>query len=565
MKQLFFVVLFIALFISPNYGQTIKEQKVKTTVRSAVIYLSGAEIYRSKTVNLKSGKTKLIFTNLSPKLNPKSIRITTDKHIDLLGITSKINYLAKEKNLPRTKRLQDSLQLIADMIQAISDKSDAYKTEKKMLLSNISIGGQNKGVSVAELKQASDFYLTRITEINLKLSSFKSKTNKLAKKSQKIQKQLTELNVNSNYSRSEISVLVSANSAISGKIELKYLIGDAGWSPSYDIKAVDTDKPVKLEYRAKVYNNSDINWKNVKIKLSTADPNTGVSKPELKPWYLKYKTYSYNNSARFKKGEGYIQNKMIQAQNMPSVSQDDADVSYEYEEIDVSLEEDDGISDIFTDAQVPELSAEFDIKKTYDIPSDDKPYIVDINEYELPASYKHYAVTKLDKDVFLLARITGWQDLNLIEGPANVYYSGTYLGQAFIDIRNVKDTLDLSLGRDGKVLVTRTKLKAYSSSKIIGTKRKETMTYQLIARNNRKTDINLQILDQIPISQTDEIEVKVLETSGAVANETTGKLKWEFKLKPGETKKITLSFEIKYPKNKEIQTEQKKSRQIRYF
>jgi len=153
----------------------------------------------------------------------------------------------------------------------------------------------------------------------------------------------------------------------------------------------------------------------------------------------------------------------------------------------------------------------------------------------------------------------------LIEGPANVYYSGTYLGQAFIDIRNVKDTLDLSLGRDGKVLVTRTKLKAYSSSKIIGTKRKETMTYELIARNNRKSEINLQILDQIPISQTNEIEVKVLNISGAQANETTGKLTWKLKLKPGETKKITLSFEIRYPKNKEIQIDQRKSRQIRYF
>ena len=82
-------------------------------------------------VNLKAGKTKLVFTNLSPKINSKSIRITTGKNIDLLGITSTINYLAKEKNLPRTKRLQDSLQLISDKIQNISDQSDAYTIEKK--------------------------------------------------------------------------------------------------------------------------------------------------------------------------------------------------------------------------------------------------------------------------------------------------------------------------------------------------------------------------------------------------------------------------------------------------
>ena len=552
MKHLFLVVFFATFYIMPNYAQGIKEQKIKTTISSATVYLTGAEIHRNKTVNLKSGKTKLIFTNLSPKINSKSIRITTASNIDLLGITSKINYLAKKENLPKTKQLQDSFRLITKQIQNITDQTDAFATEKKMLLSNISIGGQDKGVSITELKQASDFYRSRITEINTKLSTLKSKKDKLSVKLQKIKNQLNELNVNSNYSRSEITVLVSTKTTSTGNIELKYLINDAGWSPSYDIKTVDTDKPVKLEYRAKVYNNSDIDWENIKIKLSTADPNLSITKPVLNPWYLKYKTYSYNDNARYKKAEGYIQNK-IQTNNMPMTNQEQ------------SLDEKLVISDTYADAEIPELSAEFNIKKAYDIPSDDKPYIVDINEYELPATYKHYAVTKLDRDVFLLARITGWQDLNLIEGPANVYYSGTYLGQAFIDIRNVKDTLDLSLGRDGKVLVTRTKLKAYSSSKIIGTKRKETMTYQLIARNNRNTEINLQILDQIPISQTDEIEVKVLETSGAVANETTGKLKWEYKLKPGETKKITLSFEIKYPKNKEIQINQKKSRQIRYF
>lgn len=552
MKHLFLVVFFATFYIMPNYAQGIKEQKIKTTISSATVYLTGAEIHRNKTVNLKSGKTKLIFTNLSPKINSKSIRITTASNIDLLGITSKINYLAKKENLPKTKQLQDSFRLITKQIQNITDQTDAFATEKKMLLSNISIGGQDKGVSITELKQASDFYRSRITEINTKLSTLKSKKDKLSVKLQKIKNQLNELNVNSNYSRSEITVLVSTKTTSTGNIELKYLINDAGWSPSYDIKTVDTDKPVKLEYRAKVYNNSDIDWENIKIKLSTADPNLSITKPVLNPWYLKYKTYSYNDNARYKKAEGYIQNK-IQTNNMPMANQEQ------------SLDEKLVISDTYADAEIPELSAEFNIKKAYDIPSDDKPYIVDINEYELPATYKHYAVTKLDRDVFLLARITGWQDLNLIEGPANVYYSGTYLGQAFIDIRNVKDTLDLSLGRDGKVLVTRTKLKAYSSSKIIGTKRKETMTYQLIARNNRNTEINLQILDQIPISQTDEIEVKVLETSGAVANETTGKLKWEYKLKPGETKKITLSFEIKYPKNKEIQINQKKSRQIRYF
>jgi len=556
MKKLFSLLL-IFIFILPGLkAQDIKEKKIKTSINSATVYLTGAELIRQKKITLSPGKTRIIFEDLSPKIDSKSIRITTGEKVDLLGISSKINYLTKKEDLPEIKVLKDSLKLIQKQIQDINDKSDSYTTEKKMLLSNTSIGGQNNGVSVTELKQASEYYRSRILDINTKISKLNREKNELTLSTQRINRQLTELNASTGYNRAEISILLSSDIAITTDIELKYVVTSCGWSPSYDIKATDTDKPVKLEYRAKVYNNTDIDWGNLKIKLSTADPNLSVTKPILNPWYLQYQTYSYNN--QFKRSEGYTQNMIIGDNNAPSVS--GGGNFSDLEGFDETI-----ISGDFSETEVPELSAEFDIKKTYSIPSDDKPYLVDIDEFELPATYRHFAVTKLDKDVFLLARISGWQDLNLIEGPANVYYSGTYLGQSFIYTRNVKDTLDLSLGRDSKVMVTRTKLKKYSSTQFVGTKKKETLAYQLVAKNNRKTNINIQILDQIPISQTDEIEVKILDISGAEHNETTGELKWEFNLKPGESKKLMLSFEIKYPKSKEIEIQKKKSKQVRYF
>ncbi len=557
MKHLLFASLFLIFAFTPGPAQDIKEKTIETSINSATIYLTGAEIIRTKSITLTPGKTRLVFPNLSPKLDTKSIRVTiNDEKIDLLGISGQINYLSKDDDLPKIKILKDSLKLLNTKIVELNDEADALNTEKKMLLSNLSIGGQETGVNIADLKIASDFYRNRIIEINSKISKINDQKSKYSISVNRIQNQLNELNAVSNYSRAEISILVSTDISVTSEFELKYIVSDAGWSPSYDIKALDTDKPVKLEYRAKVFNNTDIDWDNIKIKLSTADPNLSVSKPVLNPWYLNFQTYSYNKQ-RVLKTEGYLN--VLSDNNMPrQINEEIRGGEFDYDQTVI-------VSGDFSEAVVPELSAEFDIKKTYSIPSDDKPYLVDISEHDLPAQYSHFAVTKLDKDVFLLARITGWQELNLIEGPANVYYAGTYLGQSFIDTRNVKDTLDLSLGRDSKVLVTRTKLTKFSSTQFIGTKRKETLTYQLIAKNNRKTDVGIQILDQIPISQTEEIEVKVLDISGAEHNLTTGELKWEFILKPGESKIMTLSFEIKYPKNKSLELEQKKSKQIRYF
>src|SRR5207237_909520 len=115
-----------------------------------------------------------------------------------------------------------------------------------------------------------------------------------------------------------------------------------------------------------------------------------------------------------------------------------------------------------------QLSVDFDIQLPYSIPSDSKAHTVDVQSYNIPASYSYFAVPKLDKDAFLLARVTKWEELNLLPGNANIYFEGAYVGQSFIDPRNAKDTLDFSLGRDKKIVVMREKKKDLNSTKFIG-------------------------------------------------------------------------------------------------
>ena len=170
---------------------------------------------------------------------------------------------------------------------------------------------------------------------------------------------------------------------------------------------------------------------------------------------------------------------------------------------------------------------------------------------------------KLEKDAFLLARITNWQDLNLIEGTANIYFGGTVVGQSFITTRNVSDTLDISLGRDNKVMVTRTKLKDFSSVKYMGSKRKETHAYRMVVKNNRKVPIDIEVYDQLPVSQDSEIEVSSEEISEAKKHDLTGELKWVHKVEVGKSKIFDLRFSVKYPKNKPISIGKSKSKMRR--
>ncbi|MEN8121100.1 MAG: DUF4139 domain-containing protein [Bacteroidota bacterium] len=544
MKRILITLICVLAFVIILNAQENHLIEIKSEVQSARVYLNGAELQRTVSINIIKGNNMLVFKNLSPKLNSKSIRVSSNKELSILRISSKINYLTKSKELPLIKNLKDSLKQLDYKKQGLTDEIGAYKTEKELLLKNNSIGGSTNGVPISELKQAADFYRKRIYEINQKMTSLNIKLSKVNSSLQKIRKELTEVNARSSHTKTEVSVLVSSDQNTKVNFTIKYLVSNAGWVPGYEIKAIDLSKPIELTYRAKVFNNTAVHWKNISIKLSTADPSLSITKPNLKQWYLNY--YSTSDKLFNKqRNEGYVQNIMVEDLKL------------------VKGEVDDDIS--FTEIDIPELSTEFAISSKYSIPADDKPYLIEINKHTLNASYKHFAVTKLDKGVFLLGRITGWQNLSMVDGYANVYFKGTYLGQSMIKTRNVKDTLDLSLGRDEKVLVTRTKLKKYSSKQLIGSKLKETLAYELVAKNNRNIPVDIEIIDQLPISQNSEIEVKVLEISGADMNTETGKLKWRFKLQAGQSKKLNLSFSIKYPKDMSVPVQQMKKRAVRKF
>ncbi|MBL4705981.1 MAG: mucoidy inhibitor MuiA family protein, partial [Flavobacteriales bacterium] len=474
----------------------------------------------------------------SSKLETSSIQVQTGDQVQLLSVSSASNFEDSKPETKRIKRLRDSITLLSDNMRNYSDEINAYDSEKQMLLRNQSIAGNQNGVSISELKLASDFFRSRILDINKRITIRNSKRSKLEAIKLRKSQQLNELtgHFSSTLTTKEISILLKAKSSTSTTITLKYLISSAGWAPNYDLRAEDISKPIHMIYRAKVFNNSNIAWKNVKLKLSTADPRQSANKPTLTKWVIS--RYSGNSYGGF----GSIQNKVSErskSEEKKTITKD----GVQYEEI-----------------ELPELVSEFIIKERYDIPSDAKPYIVDVTEYDLPATFKHFAIPKIEQAAFLLARITGWEDLNLVEGPANIYYGGAYIGRSYIKTSGTNDTLDLSLGRDSKVVVTRKKKKDYTKSQLIGSSKKDILWFDITVKNNRKAPINIELLDQIPISGDNSISITALEISKAIHDETSGQLTWNYTIEPSAVKTHELKFMIKYPKSMRVSTRRHYSR-----
>lgn len=561
------LILPVCLVAGMLNAQGVQTEYVKTPVKSVILYLDGAEVSQGKQVTLNPGRTLITFTGLSPKLISKSIQVNVGSDVTVLSVSDKINFLSERKENAKTKAIRDSIELLTDANMQIDMQIEAYKQEKTMLTKNESIGGHEKGVSVAELKLAVDFYRSKLKEINTEVFALEKKQDKNDIIIKKLKYQLVE-NGDKEVPTAEISILVSTNAKTTSNVDVKYVVKESGWAPSYDLISEDVNKPIELKYRAKVYNNSGIDWNDVKVKLSTADPMQSASKPEMAPWYLNFYTPIYNNYNGNANGYGNYSNNnndYKSANNAPM--QQSINQSQSLYEVELSngkkgkkdeLQKQQSIQ--YEEVQVSELSAEFDIKQAYSIPADAKPYIVDVVTYTLNASFQYYSVPKVDKEAFMLARITGWEELDLVEGPANVYLAGTFVGQSYINTRSVDDTLSLSFGRDKKILVSRTKMKDFNSEKTSGTTRKATYSYEIIVKNNHKGPIQIELEDQLPVSQNSEIIVDAIELSKADHNVLTGQLKWKLSLAPDESKKIILTYSVKYPKNKSIQLQKSKAK-----
>jgi uncharacterized protein (TIGR02231 family) len=205
-----------------------------------------------------------------------------------------------------------------------------------------------------------------------------------------------------------------------------------------------------------------------------------------------------------------------------------------------------------TEVTENQTNLEFVIRVPYDIPSDNKHYTINIQENTLSAAFEYYCAPKLDREAFLVARITGWEDYNLLSGEINLFFEGTYVGKSMLNVRNTVDTLELSLGRDKGIIVTRVKMKDFTEERTMGSNIRETRAWEITVRNTRKQPLVLRLEDQFPVSMNKDIVVEPLDISGGNYNKETGKITWKLSLDPSAEKKLRPGFAIKYPKDKRV-------------
>lgn len=665
------------LLILPIYGWSQKEIKADrmppvasamahASIQKVTVFKEGAQVEHSKELNLSSGKQLVIFQKLTDFLDPSSIQLKCSQGATILSVRTRKNFDDKTIAETELKEKNDRKKALEKQERTLRDEYKVLLLDEQLLLKNNSLSSQQQAMKIAELKEASTFFHAKLSEINTRKSQLDSEIEAVVRKINTIEQEINTRKGLPVVNYTEIEVELDVEKAGNIDFEFTYITHKASWKPYYDMRSNGVGAPVLLEAKGLVSQNTGIDWKNVKLILSTNDPYDNTQEPKIDPWYVNYYTpaprkqvvdryipeynfdgetihgevtdattgeplafakISMNNnplnsfttdatghfSFSVPRGErsytisylGYnsqyvnINAPYIKTQLYPEavameelksttgdiiysvapISKSSVSEHYMYESdlSEVQLTSADrktrskgkretsvaaydanttGAYAVSIAEQVEkDLRMEFQIETPFSVPSDDAEHRVAIATYQMKADYEYHAVPKLDESVYLVAQISGWEKLNLLNGESNLYFDGTYIGKSYIDVNSSKDTLSFSLGKDKKMVVSRKRSEEMSKTRLLGSRYKYEVTWDFTIRNNGGAAIPVIVKDHFPISINDDIKVKQGSYEGAVLDEKTGILTWKFITNKGETKQFKFDYQVDYGKNQPVYLE----------
>lgn len=556
------IILFVFAHIGiASYGA----DTLSTDITKATVFLSGAQVFRqSRSVSIKKGVNEVIIKDVSPYLNQQQIQATAIGAFLILDVQYQTEYIAPvsappaimpEKIQKEINWLNDSLLFVGFEKERIQEKLNNLSEEKRMVTQNQLIKSGGISDTLPEFKEIVEFYRIKLDEINELIHEWKKKQYYVSAREQKFRNRLNELNsyasnvgqpVQPAKTRYHILVTTYTDVATTGKIEVNYLVPNAGWIPAYDLRANNTNEPMTVTYKARVFQNSGENWDNVDLVLSTFNQNTYATKPTIGVWRLDYVV----NKSGIPGNEVYYSQNFSSEVELASFEQNQKkDMNKEdlqvLERKFIPLQ---SLSDVNQN-----LSAiEFDVKLPYSVRSDGSQKLMVIAHEEVEANFFHYLLPRMNKNGFLIARIGDWEELNLLPGKANIYFNQTIVGSTMINPSQMSDTLELTLGKDDGIIATRKKISEEVNKVRLSNRTQKEFTFEIEVRNNTRGDVNITMEDIIPVTTNEEIQIKLIDADGAEINEETGKLTWRLKMKAGERTKLKFSYSVEYDKDKPI-------------
>ena len=536
--------LFAFLFLlSANLFFAQKPIYTKAKVTAVKVYRNSAELQNTVSFSVPSGISEIVIGNISEEINEKTIQIgVNSKNISILSSQFTSDYSTDFKmdtTNPQIKKVNDSIKIVENLISKNRIELDANKKAVELLDKNQTVLVGSSSSNVAQLTQLTEFYTNKRIELENKLVSLKTKGDDLSKKLSRLKSSLKtkEQKEAEEFADGVIVLKLMSPAAGNIKLNINYLTDNVSWKPYYEIKAEKISAPLDVTFKAIVKQNTGLDWKGVKLTLINGNSSRNNYAPTVSPWFI------YARSPKERE---------IQREEASLIKTRAVASKAEYADKDIALE---GRAEVVAvgyagfNVNTNELNTSYDIDIPYDILSNNEDHLISLYQQKIPADYQYFTAPNYNREAYLLAKIKDFSKYNLVSAPASIIFENMYIGETRVSPDQTNNEMNITLGNDPKISIRREEVQDKSGEKFLSSYREKVITYDLVIKNNKKEQISIEVKDRFPLSNNEAVKIEVLDKSGAAKDDEKGFLTWNIKLSPSETKKLRVSYKVRYPKD----------------
>jgi uncharacterized protein (TIGR02231 family) len=358
--------------------------------------------------------------------------------------------------------------------------------------------------------------------------------------------------------RTEVRIRLGAEAALEATLRIRYQVPAASWSPIYDARLETGDAKLapklSLVRRAVIVQHSGEDWKDVNLTLSTTQPQAGTAAPELNTLIVDFELPPPKPSAMMKRkakeeeelrgdgGAGQLADAPVPESAPPS------------EPVMTSAGEA-GANVIVAPFQAIYVIGD---RQTIKTGEGEKRVQIDARALEPVLSIR--TVPKVAEVAYLYASLKVEEGLLLLPGRASLFRDGVFVGHGWVPMLSSGEEHELGFGGDDQIRVDFAAVgRKTGETGLISASTTESLLFKATIRNAHERAVSVRVLDQLPVSENEEIQVALLpaSTKPSLANveDKRGVLAWDLRIEPGGEEVVNFGYQVSWPKDRRVRYE----------
>jgi len=527
--------------------------ELKSDVKSVTVYKDRALVERLAQPQLAEGEHTLVFGGLPMGIDTNSVQISGGKQAILQDLKLKDVYHDKISDEKKSEIIEE-MEELEDLIQELNDKINNLNEEKSFLINfaNASTESTKKSLLALfvpdKMQEMLKFYSNKLNDLDTALRTNKKELAKLERRMQVLKKELNKFGQNNLKSEKQVEIKVFVKESAEIDFILSYVVINASWEPIYDLRLDSNEKKLSLAYNAIVKQRTGEKWENVKLNLSTARPQVSGNVPSLSPWYLDIYDYDIPVAKTMMKAKKEMK-RSLNAKISPSGIEDD--MMYDEQE-EAPME--------FTAAEVETgaTAVVFSIPGNCTISDNYDEHKIGITSLEFESELEYNTVPKINPFAYLTAITKNTSDYPFLQGKTNIFLDNSFVAHSNLKLVAPNEEFRTSLGVDEGIHIEHKLVNKFSKDEgLFSKKSKKIFEYKIEIKNNKKTESNIKVKDQMPVSQNQEIKIelqepKIKENTEQLKKLDDGTIEWNLVLEPGAKNMLNLKFLVEFPKDQTV-------------